>query len=168
MGTFGLYTVDVNYQIKQPTSQFFASQLINLEWVQAGSGTHRLFPAATDIVDPAGHVLVTAYSVLRPDGQWAVMLINKDQENSHAVRIVFRDQEAVNDAYLTGSVEVVTFGSEQYQWHPKDVGGAADPDGPAVRSTVAADKGTLYTLPKASVSVVRGKLARTATTKQKK
>ena len=112
MGTFGLYTVDVNYQIKQPTSQFFASQLINLEWVQAGSGTHRLFPAATDIVDPAGHVLVTAYSVLRPDGQWAVMLINKDQENSHAVRIVFRDQEAVIDAYLTGSVEVVTFGSE--------------------------------------------------------
>ena len=30
MGTFGMFTVDTNYQITQPTSQYFASQLINL------------------------------------------------------------------------------------------------------------------------------------------
>ena len=83
-GTFGMFTVDSNYQIQQYTSQFFASQLINLEWVQPGSGEHHLFSATSDIQDPAGHVLVTAYAVLRPDGEWSLMLVNKDQENPHA------------------------------------------------------------------------------------
>jgi len=68
-----MFTVDKDYQIQQPTSQFFASQLINLEWVQPGSGEHRLFPAAADIEDPAGHALVTAYATLRPDGQWSLL-----------------------------------------------------------------------------------------------
>ena len=55
MGTFALFTVDTNYQIQQPTSQFFASQLINLEWVQPGTAEQQLFPASADIADPAGH-----------------------------------------------------------------------------------------------------------------
>src|SRR5216683_2425081 len=67
MGTFGMFNVDKNYQITQPIAQYFASQLINLEWVQPGNGKHRVFPALADIVDSAGHVLVTAYAVRRPD-----------------------------------------------------------------------------------------------------
>ena len=159
MGTFGLFTVDSNYQIKQPTSQFFASQLINLEWVQPGTGKHELFPSKSDIVDPAGHSLVTAYSILRPDGQWALMLINKDQENPHSVHIAFEDEKAGTDNFLSGSVDVITFGSEQYQWRPGDAGGSADPDGPARKSTLTADRTTTYVLRKASLTVVRGRLA---------
>jgi hypothetical protein len=159
MGTFALFTVDSNYQIQQPTSQFFASQLINLEWAQPGTGEHQVFPAESDITDPAGHVLVTAYPVLRPDGQWSVMLVNKDQENSHAIRIAFHDDKSDADRFFTGPVSLVSFGSEQYQWHPEDTGGKADPDGPAVRSTVTAVADTEFTLPKASVTVLRGKIA---------
>lgn len=157
MGTFGLFTVDPNYQIKQPTSQFFASRLINLEWAQPGSGTHQLFPAKSDILDPAGHILVTAYALLRPDGQWAVMLVNKDQENAHHVRLVFESDKS--SRYLGGTVDVTHFGSEQYQWHPADAGGVADPDGPEVHSTLTGDATTTYDLPKASITVLRGKLA---------
>src|SRR6201997_745706 len=62
MGTFGMWTADANYEIGPPTSQFFASQLINLEWVQPGTGVHRVFPATADIQDTAGHELVTAYA----------------------------------------------------------------------------------------------------------
>jgi len=159
MGTFALFTVDSNYQIQQPTSQFFASQLINLEWVQPGTGEQQIFPAASDITDPAGHILVTAYPLLRPDGQWSVMLVNKDQENSHAIRIAFHDDKADADNFFTGPVSVISFGSEQYQWHPDERGGKADPDGPAVRSTAAAAADTEFTLPKASVTVIRGKIA---------
>ena len=65
-GTFGMFTVDANYQIQQPTSQFFASQLITQEWAQPGSGAHRVFPAASDVVDGADHTLVTAYALSRP------------------------------------------------------------------------------------------------------
>ena len=160
MGTFGMFsTVDiVNYRIKQPTSQYFASQLINLEWVQPGNGKHRLFPASADITDPAGHTLVTAYAVQRPDDQWALMLINKDQENAHPVQIVFTDGRSNTAHSFSGQVDVVTFGSEQYHWNASPMGGSADPDGPAAKSQVNAGVNTVYTLPKASITVLRGKI----------
>ena len=168
-GTFGMFTTDANYQIQQPNSQFFAGQMINLEWVQPGSGEHRIFPSSSDIVDAAGHVLVTSYAVLRPDGEWSLMIVNKDQENSHAVRIAFQDQKGGKEAFFAGSVNMVTFGSEQYQWHssianlksglPDLKGGTADPDGPASRSTITANDQTSFVLPKASVTVLRGNLS---------
>jgi hypothetical protein len=162
-GTFGLFTMNREYEIQQPTSQFFASQLINLEWVQPGSGEHRIFPSESDIRDGAGHVLVTSYAVLRPDGQWSLMLINKDQESAHSVQIAFRGDQEKFDRHFAGAVDVATFGSEQYKWHTNlkivSVGGSADPDGPAAKSSVTAGTETRYNLPKASVTVIRGKLS---------
>ncbi|MBS1851839.1 MAG: discoidin domain-containing protein [Acidobacteria bacterium] len=157
-GTFGMFTMDKYYQVEQKTSQFFASQLINLEWVQPGDGQHRVFPAASDITDPAGHVLVTAYAVQRPDGQWALMLINKDQENAHAVKLTFHDDKEKSHSFFSGPVQTISFGSEQYQWHGAMSGGFADPDGPAVKANLVGGADTVYTLPKASMTVVRGKL----------
>jgi hypothetical protein len=175
-GTFGMFTVDANYQIQQPLSQFFVSQLINVEWVQPGSGEHRVFPAKGDVDDGAGHALVTAYAVKRPDGQWSVMAVNRDQQNAHRVRIVFQDQTAQEASSFSGSLEISTFGSKQYQWHPAETRfmahsehageqsvvantkGWADPDGPVVHSTQTAAKDALYDLPAASVVVVRGKI----------
>jgi hypothetical protein len=156
MGTFALFTVDLNFQIQQPTSQFFASQLINTEWAQPGDGEHRIFPASSDIRDPAGHVLVTAYPLLRPDGQWSVMLVNKDQENPHSVKIIFDVKKSNSYDSFTGTVNVITFGSRQYQWHPDDKWGKADPDGPAARSTVTASAETTFALEKSSITVLRG------------
>jgi len=158
-GTFGLFTVNSNLEIQQPTSQFFASQLINLEWVQPGNGSQQVFPAASDVADEAGNVLVTSYAVLRPDGQWSLMLINKDQWNPHPVHIAFHDESANADSYFTGPVTLTTFGSAQYQWHPTAKGGFAEPDGPAAVSTTTALADTLYSLPAASITVVRGKIA---------
>jgi len=158
-GTFGMFTVDSNYEIQQRTSQFFASQMINLEWVQPGGGEHRLFSARSDFNDPAGNALVTAYAVLRPDGEWSLLAVNKDQETLHRVHIVFRDATARKDSFFTGPVSLVTFGSEQYQWRSNVKDGVADPDGPVAKSTVAADANTVYTLPKASITVIRGKVA---------
>ncbi len=157
MGTFGMFTTDSNFHIEQYTSQYFASQLITQEWAQPGTSVHKVFPATSDISDPAGHILVTAYALLRPDGQWALMLINKDQINSHQAQIVF--QHANTARHFAGVIDRITFGSEQYQWHPSLTGGSADPDGPASKSEIKANAGTTYTLPKASITVLRGRLA---------
>ena len=160
VGTFDMFSADKDRKIIQPLSQYFASQLINLEWVQPGDGAHRVFPAASDIRDGAGHVLVTTYAVLRPDGQWSLLVVNKDQENAHTVGISFEDVEKGTSGFFAGPVSVTTFGKEQYQWHPSSTEGAplgmADPDGPAVKSTVSAGVGTKFTLPAASVTVIRG------------
>ena len=157
-GTFGMFTADKNYQIGQPTSQFFASQLINLEWVQPGDGVHKTFSASSDIADAADHALVTAYAVLRPDGQWSLMLVNRDQENPHRVRIEFDGAVPGQNQSFSGTVNVITFGSAQYQWHPTSQGGFADPDGPAVRSTTTVNPDTEYDLPKASMTILRGRV----------
>ncbi|HLJ87922.1 MAG TPA: discoidin domain-containing protein [Candidatus Angelobacter sp.] len=158
LGSFGMFTADDHHQITGYTSQYFASQLINLEWVKPGDGRHQVFPAASDVLDPAGNVLVTAYPVLRPDGEWSLMLVNRDQENAHSIRIVFHDEKSAEDSSFSGKVDMVTFGSEQYRWHPNVRGGTADPDGPAKRSTLNAGADTIFELPKASLSVIRGKV----------
>jgi hypothetical protein len=156
LGTFGLFSTDTNLKIEQPLSQFFASQLINLEWVEPAGGAHRLFPVSSDIHDEANHELVTTYAALRPDGRWSLLVINKDQENSHSVRIVFHDAESNHDRSFSGPVDFITFGSQQYQWHPGFDDGKADPDGPPASSSINAGPTTVFELPRASVSVIRG------------
>ena len=171
-GTFGMFTVDNNYQIQQPLAQFFVAQLINLEWVQPAGSEHLAFAAKSDVEDGAGHALVTAYAVKRPDGKWAVMAVNRDQQNAHRVRIAFSG--AADKSSFAGLVEVSTFGSAQYQWHPAQTRfmahaensgertivpttrGWADPDGPIVHTKLTAEKNTMYDLPATSVVVIRG------------
>jgi hypothetical protein len=176
-GTFGMFTIDANYQIQQPLAQFFAAQLINLEWAQPDGGEHQVFAAKSDIDDGAEHDLVTAYAVKRPDGKWALMAVNRDQENAHRMRIEFSAPTGQPSSF-TGPVEVSIFGSAQYQWHPpqtrfmahaENSGGAtivptskgwADPDGPIVRTKITGAKDTMYDLPAASVVVIRGRLGK--------
>jgi hypothetical protein len=144
--------------LEQPLSQFFASQMITQEWVQPGNGEHTIFPAASDIADATARSLVTAYVVKRPDGQYSVMLVNKDQFTPHTVGIRFNDRADKTTRGFHGAVTVSTFGKAQYQWHPTATGGKAEPDGPILHSTLRADDGTAYTLPAASVTVIRGAL----------
>ena len=175
-GTFGMFTVDANYEIQQPLAQFFVAQLINLEWVDPGGGKHEAFSAESDVEDGAGHELVTAYAVKRSDGKWAVMLVNRDQQNSHSVHIAFQGPGDESRSFA-GSAEISTFGSAQYHWHPGETGfmahaeagaqrtvtaytkGWADPDGPIAHAKQSVSKDTLYELPAASVVVVRGQVS---------
>jgi F5/8 type C domain len=158
-GTYHMFMVDKDYQIRQRVSQYFAAQMITQEWVQPQDAEHLLFTAASDIKDPEGHVLVTAYPVLRPDGEWALLVVNKDYDNPHPVRIVFHDSEAGSDDRFAGPVTMITFGKAQYTWHSARKRGYADPDGPPAKSTVSAGANTAFTLPAASVTVIRGKIS---------
>jgi hypothetical protein len=120
--------------------------------------------------------LVTAYALKRPDGKWSLLVVNRDQENSHRVRIAFSgDADSVPG--FAGPVDIATFGSAQYKWNlprtrfmahaevaaaPTIVAytcGTADPDGPISRSQQDGTKQTLYDLPPSSVVVIRGNVA---------
>ena len=157
-GTYHLFMVDDHYEIRQPTSQFFAAQLLTQEWAQPKDAEHRQFLANSDVHDSVGHVLVTAYSLLRPDGQWSLMLINKDHDHAHAVQVRFRGAPGTEDSFFSGPVQLITFGREQYQWHAGRKQGHADPDGPPVSSRLNGSAATRYNLPAASLTVVRGNI----------
>jgi hypothetical protein len=156
--TFGNFVANEQLEVAQYTSQFFASQLINLEWVKHGAGLHQLYPARVDIVDDAGHELVTAYAVKRPDGEWSVMLVNRDASNAHQVKVTVKNARGDRDGHFSATVSVAAFGAEQYVWHPNGAKSYADPDGPLRRTTVQADKNTAFALRRASVTVLRGRV----------
>ena len=155
--TYGNFVANDKLEIRHHASQYFASQLINLEWVKHGAGEHKLFSAEADIKDDAGHLLITVYPVKRPDGEWSVMAVNRDPSNAHAVKFEFADGSGKQAAHFSGEVQMVTFGAEQYVWHPNGSNSYADPDGPLARKTVRS--GDEIVLPKASVTVVRGKVS---------
>jgi hypothetical protein len=175
-GTFGMFTIDAFYKIQQPLAQFFVAQLINLEWAQADGGDHQVYSAKSDIEDGASRELVTAYALKRPDGDWSLLVVNRDQENGHKVRIAFR-ADGDSSASFTGPVEISTFGGAQYKWNPPrtrfmahaEIAGApttvaytngtADPDGPILRAKQYGGKDSFYELPAASVVVIRGKVS---------
>jgi hypothetical protein len=156
--TYGNFVADSDLRIRGYTSQYFASRLINLEWLQKGGGTHVVFPAASDVKDAAGHTLVTAYAVRRPDGDWSLLLVNRDPSNAHGVRVVFdgAGPQPGSAATFAKPARVVSFGSDQYAWRTDGPDARPDPDGPWVESALRGDK---VVLPRASVTVVRGKLA---------
>jgi hypothetical protein len=157
--TYGNFVADEKLEVRQYTSQYFASQLINREWVKHGAGIYELFPAEADIRDDAGHLMVTAYAAKTPDGEWSLMMINKDQSNAHDVLIKFANVgDSDSGASFAGTVTIVSFGAEQYVWHPNGANSYAEPDGPPRRSQLPAKPGVAFTLPKASVTVIRGKL----------
>jgi hypothetical protein len=155
-GTYGNYVADENLNVRTFTAQYHASRLINLEWVQHRAGVHKLYPATCDLKDAAGHTLITAYAVTRPDEAWSLMLINKDQSNSHDVRISIA-LPGTPDRSFSGPISLVTFGSDQYMWKSDGPNGHPDPDLPPQSRTLAAGTQTV-TLAKASVTVLRGKI----------
>ena len=157
-GTFAMFKTDDSLRIQQPTSQFFATRLLTQEWVVPGDDPHEVWPAASDVVDAAGHVLVTAYAVRRPDRQWALLAINKDPASPHDVRVVFAGAGSGRDTAFAGPVSMVVFGPDQYEWHPDGADGYARPAGPLAAIEQPGGADAVYRLPPSSVSVLRGSI----------
>jgi len=154
--TYGNFVADQNLNIRSHTAQYYASRLINLEWVEHGRGEHLLYRAASDLTDGSERALITAYPVLRPDGEWSLLVINKDQSNSHTVEVQF-EMDGGNKQTFTGPVEMITFGSDQYAWHSDGINSRAQPENPPVNRKLAGSPAASFTLPQASVTVLRGR-----------
>lgn len=157
--TYGNFVADEKLDIKQYTAQYFASQMLNLDWVKHGGGMHQLFPSEGDLEDDAEHDLITAYAVKRPDGEWSLLIINKDPSNAHEVNIAFEEGGKETAGRFTGTVKKVTFGAAEYVWHPAGAASHADPDGPPQRESLEWKEGQKVLLPKASMTVLTGKVA---------
>ncbi len=156
--TYGNFVANEKLEIRQHTAQYFASQLLNLEWVNHGSGKHELYPAEADLKDEAGHTLITAYAVKRPIGEWSLLIINKDPSNAHQVKLSFVKDGNPAPLQFADKVKMVTFGAAEYVWHPSGPTSHADPDGPAKREYLPINSEQTVALPKASITVLTGKL----------
>ncbi|HWZ98479.1 MAG TPA: discoidin domain-containing protein [Candidatus Dormibacteraeota bacterium] len=148
-----------NYEIKGYTSPYYAARMINLEWVLHRSGVHQMFPASTDIKDADGNLLVTTYAVHRPDGNWSLMLVNRDENNPHTVRVSFENAKEKRPSSFSGTTSWISFGSDQYVWINDGPNSHPDPNRPPAATTIDANSQTIFTLPKASITILRGKIS---------
>ena len=153
------FVSDRDYNINGYTAFYWTAHMLNLEWAAHRSGVHHMFPSSTGIKDSEGNVLVTSYALHRPDGNWSLMLVNRDESNPHTVRVAFDDSKTRRSAGFTGPVSFVTFGSEQYVWKNDGPHSHADPDGPPAGTIITGNPQAAFTLPKASVTVLRGRIS---------
>ena len=174
-GGDGFLPIDEKNHVRTYTPQYLATQVITKEWVEPVDAIHKLYKVASGVKDTHGNTLVTAYAVERPDGLWSIMLVNKDEDNQHSVKIAFADRVTGKNRFFSGSVDRIVFGPGEYQWHPDRSGagneaeeggrrrrlsGHASPDGPPAKATVqATGPDTQFELPKASIIVLRGRIA---------
>jgi len=135
---------------------YWGARMMAEEWAEPGRGAalpHQAFGA--DVTRSAGGPLVTAYAVHRPDGQWAVMLINKDPSRSASVRLRFRERG--RRVALAGAADLYRFERAQYAWHAAGAGGAPVRSNPPEHLRVPG--GAEVALPPWSLTVVRGRIA---------
>lgn len=156
-GTFGMFNADEHYHIKQYTSQYFASRLINLEWAKPGDEVHKTYRASCTLRDSLDRELLATWVVERPDHLWSLMVVNRDPLNAHTSGVKF-EQNNEDIGYFSGPVTVVTFGHEQYQWHADGRKSQATPDGPEVHSIVSGGENAAFTFPPASITILRGEV----------
>ena len=162
-GTFSALQVNHELELKGHLSQYFAAQLITREWAQPVNQTHQVFKVVNMSKTTDAQQSITAYAVLRPDGQWALLIVNRDHDQPHNFSIAFRDQNTQTSdpqsaKYFTGATTRMVFGSEQYQWHNREENSYADPDNPPVQTQINAGAQTRYEIPKASIMVLRGRI----------
>jgi F5/8 type C domain-containing protein len=161
--TWSNFLSDRDFNIRGYTSPYFAARMINFEWVQHRSGIHQMFPSSLAIKDDDGNQLVTSYALHRPDGNWSLMLVNRDESSPHSIRVAFDDSATHSAAtsrhsFFSGPVSVVTFGSEQYQWKEDGSNSHPDPDNFPRGSSAIANPDTVFLLPNASITVIRGRI----------
>ncbi len=129
--------MDDDGSIAGRTATYHAARLVTQEWASPAGGPHRLYRAASDLP------LVTAFPLLRPDGQWSVLLLNKSPTQVQTIGIpLFR-----------GSMDVFQYSPAQYQWKAARDQGHPIRDLPPTRFRGNADA---ILLPAYSITVVRG------------
>ena len=157
-GVWGMFVGDPDNSIDQPGAQYFAAQMVTQQWAEPADAIDYVYPAVTDITTMGGKRIVSAYALHRPDGLWSLMLVNKDPRKAYVVSVKFRNDAAGKTGFFKGPVTAVQFGPAQYVWHANGARGYASPDGPPVTFKVPGGPAATYTLPAASLTVLRGSI----------
>jgi hypothetical protein len=148
-GNLALFRSDKLHRIQQPLATYYAARMLTTEWAGA-TGEQTMHSVRVEPATPT----VTAYSVQRGEGQYALLLFNKDATSER--RVTISDNRGTSHPPLfPGKVDLIQYSRRQYQWHPAGARGFAEPDDqPEQRLSV--DGRAEFTLPSLSITVIRG------------
>ena len=166
-----LFLADDDGDIAYRLPTFYGAQLMTTQWaqprgsaqpirgMQPGNGLHQMYlttcaaPAKSSGIHPND---LCAYTVHRPDGRWACLLLNKNPARTVTVSVGFAGGAAHPGATLGGLIDLYQYSGRQYIWHAAGANGHPLRDLPPEHLTFANPPPT-YTLPPNSLTVVRGR-----------
>ena len=139
----------------KPLAAYHAARLLTRQWAQPDTGEPQAVYRATSATrGRQGLSPVTAYAVRRPDGRWAVLLLNKDPKRVHSVAVRFARAEGHSPVVpFSGPADLYQYSAAQYVWHSDGARGRPALDLPPVHGTYT---GGPVLLPPFSLSVLRG------------
>lgn len=135
---------------------YYAAELLVREWAQPTEEAHTVY--RTTVRTPAGEESadVTAYAVRRPDGQWGVLVLNKNTRTEVEVKVVL-DRDGRQYTWRDAR-QVLWYSRKQYRWRAARHHGAPIRSEPPEQLQMPA--GTTYVLlPPTSITVIRGTAA---------
>ena len=147
-GNNALFLATSRRDIQHPVAAYHALRLLTHEWLQPGTGRHSTYRVASP------DSLLSAYAVLRPDGKWSVLLVNRDAARERIVRVRFAGDSL--SARLSARHDQWIFSRAEYRWHPRGANGFPRPDRSPRHSRTGADE---IVMPPYSLVVVRGSRA---------
>jgi hypothetical protein len=153
-GQMMLFEADEEGRAKWPMPTYFAMRLLAF-WAKPGDQSHKLFPTRSIIADHRGRSLVSSYAVQNSEGMWSVLLVNKDPNRDHSIRIDFASSRTRGQ--FVGSVTIEQYSRNQYTWKSAGQHGHPIRTDPPSHFTLPA--GLPVTLPAYSLTAVRGRIA---------
>ncbi|GAC1651452.1 MAG: hypothetical protein NVS4B3_12160 [Gemmatimonadaceae bacterium] len=139
-----------------PLPTYWSARLLATEWAQPGDGTHSVYRTSIVSDDQSAQELVRSYALLRPDGRWAILLVNADPLRAHSVRLYRRGGGSSGVSALRGPATVWRYSAGEFTW-----GASPRPEtlpmrsAPPAESAIAAGAAITVTLPPYSLIVVR-------------
>jgi hypothetical protein len=139
-------------KVKWRLPAFYGAQILATEWFGDPGGAHILYPAT--IQGSGGAERLAAFAVRRPDEEWALLLLNKDERAEAEVTIAF-DDEAPGSSWA-GPHRIIQYSPKQYKWVSNSEFGEPAFSNPPDELRNEAGKPLVLTLPPMSLTVVRG------------
>lgn len=155
-GNGSLFVSSAGYHVRCHGAGYFALQMLNRHWAEPGNRIHAVYPAESDIRNTLGQDLVSTYAAHRPDGQWALLLLNKQHHRAASVQVRFAGATPAGAGYLQGRADLYQYSAAQFAWHEDGAAGTALRDLPPSHTRVEAGSGRSILLPPFSISVLRG------------
>jgi hypothetical protein len=147
-----LFQLDDQGAISYRMPTYYSARLTTQEWVQPGNGVHELYAATADDIQ------VTAYAVHRPDGFWALMILNKDPNRTHAVAVKFHSEANGSESEFEGPIDLYQYSRKQYELSTDRLEPYPIRDQPPEHQTLTRSSQLVIQLPAYSLTVVRGRV----------
>lgn len=138
----------------KPLASCHAIRLVTQRWAQPDTDQPQaVYRVTSRLRNRLGLPPVTAYAVHRPDGKWAVLLLNKDPKRTHPVTVRFQRTDDSAPLTFSAPTDLYQYSAAQYVWHPNQAHGYPSPDLPPAYRVQG---GGTVTLPPFSLSVLCG------------